>query len=205
LEVEADDGTDEDAVNNIDPAADKADQDGADDGVILPITMPQCGWASFDYLVNVITPETDLWVNVWCDFNRDGDWDDDSVTDPDMTCDGRHISEWAVQNQLLFGLPVGLHQISTPAFMAWHPEKGPEGIWMRITLSERPWRGGENPDLLGNGGSGPSEGYEIGETEDYLFVPKSECALCKDLDGDGKLTFDDLIELMYTWLDSCLE
>jgi len=205
LENEADQGTDEDRVNNIDPARDKADQDGADDGVILPITMPACGWTSFDYLVNVVAPDTDLWVNVWCDFNRDGDWDDDSESDPDMGCGDRTVSEWAVRNQYLFGLPAGLHQISTPAFVAWHPTKGPEEIWMRITLSEQPWKGGENPATMGNGGSGPAEGYEIGETEDYRFVPESDCPFCEDLNGDGKIDFDDLIELIDTWLDTCLE
>ncbi|MBN2132620.1 MAG: LamG domain-containing protein [Sedimentisphaerales bacterium] len=205
LETEADTGGDEDGLNNIDPASDKADQDGADDGVILPVAMPQCGWTRFDYLVNVIAPETDLWVNVWCDFNRDGDWDDDAITDPAMVCGDRSVSEWAVQNQLLFGLSAGLHQITTPAFMAWHPDKGPEKIWMRITLSERPWKGGENPGVLGNGGSGPTDGYEIGETEDYFFVPESACAFCQDLNGDGKLAFDDLIQLMHTWLDCCLD
>jgi hypothetical protein len=205
LENEADRGTDEDQINNIDPARDKADQDGADDGVILPIVMPQAGWASFDYLVNVVTPGTDLWVNVWCDFNRDGDWDDDSTTNPEMDAGSKPISEWAVRNQYLFDLPAGLHQISTPAFRSWHPVKGPEEIWMRITLSEQPWKGGENPSVMGNGGSGPAEGYAIGETEDYRFVPELDCVLCQDLNEDGKIDFDDLIELMYDWIDNCME
>ena len=205
LETAADTGVDEDGLNNINPSADKSDQDGADDGLVLPIVMPECGWASFDYLVNVITPGTDLWVNVWCDFNRDGDWDDNTATDLEMGCDGLPVSEWAVQNQLLFDLPAGLSQITTPAFTTWHPEKGPEEIWIRITLSERPWRGGENPDVLGNGGSGPAVGFEIGETEDYKVVPEADCILCQDFNGDGKLDFDDLIELMYNWMDCCLE
>jgi hypothetical protein len=207
LEVEADRGPDEDGVNNIDPAVDQPDQDGADDGVLLPITLPHCEWASFDYLVNVIEPGTDLWVNVWLDFNRDGDWDDDSVTDPQMVCDdGTAISEWVVRNQYLFDLPKGLHQITAPAFLAWHPGKGPAEIWVRITLSERPWRGGNSPGIPGNGGSGPAEGYAIGETEDYRIIPEqADCALCKDLNGDGRIDFDDLIELMYLWLDCCLE
>ncbi len=205
LENEADRGPDEDQVNNIDPTRDKADQDGGDDGVIFPIVMPQRGWSSFDYLVNVVEPGTDLWVNVWCDFNRDGDWDDDSTTAPEMGDGQRSVSEWAVRNQYLFNLPVGLHQISTPAFMAWHPEKGPEEMWMRITLSEQPWKGGENPGVMGNAGSGPADGYAIGETEDYKFVPEPECVLCQDLNGDGKIDFDDLIELMYDWIDNCME
>jgi len=205
LEHEADKGPDEDGVNNIDPEANQADLDGADDGVIFPIQMPQGDWASFDYLVNVIEPDTDLWVNVWCDWNRDGDWDDDSLTDPDMISGDRYVSEWAVQNQYLFGLPEGLHRLSTPAFLAWHREKGPEELWMRITLSEQPWKGGANPETPGNGGSGPAEGYEIGETEDYLFVPESGCAFCQDLNDDGKIDFDDLIALIYLWIDCCFE
>ncbi len=202
-EIEADGGPDEDGVNNIEPATDKADQDGGDDGVIFPIPMPSCGWASFDYLVNVIDPSRDLWVNVWIDFNRDGDWDDDTSTDPLMGDGERFVTEWAVRNQLLFGLPEGLNQISAPAFMSWHPEKGPEEVWMRITLSEIPFRGGNNPGVTGNAGSGPAEGFEIGETEDYFFVPEADCILCEDLNGDGKVDFNDLIELMYTWLDTC--
>lgn len=205
LENEADQGADEDQVNNIDPARNRADQDGADDGVIFPVAMPQCGWASFDYRVNVVEPGTDLWVNVWCDFNRDGDWDDDSTSDPGMGCGERPVSEWAVRNQYLFGLPAGLHRVSTPAFMSWHPDKGPEHIWMRITLSEQPWKGGENPTVTSNGGSGPAEGYEIGETEDYRFVPESDRPLCQDLNGDGKIDFEDLIELINTWWDNCME
>jgi hypothetical protein len=204
LEIDADKGADEDSVNNIDPGKDKADQDGADDGVLLPIQMPDCGWTSFDYLVNVIEPERDLWVNVWLDWNRDGDWDDDSLTDPKMVCGERHVSEWAVQNQYLFGLPAGLHQISAPAFLAWHPAKGPEKIWMRITLSEQPWTGGDSPGTPGNGGSGPAEGYDIGETEDYLIEPETGCALCEDLNDDGEIDFDDLIELIYDWIDCCM-
>jgi len=27
--------------------------------------------------------------------------------------------------------------------------------------------------------------------------------LCEDLNGDGKLDFDDLISLIYKWLDCC--
>jgi len=204
LENEADEGADEDGVNNIEPAADKANQDGADDGVLLPLQLPHGEFASFQYIVSVIEPGTDLWVNVWFDWNRDGDWDDDSISNPEMVAgDHNYVSEWAVRNQFLYGLPIGTHQIATPAFRAWHPDKGPEGIWMRITLSEKPWKGGESPGKRGNGGSGPAEGYEIGETEDYLTTPQAGCSLCQDFNDDGKLDFDDLIALIYKWLDCC--
>lgn len=203
LEIEADKGVDEDTSTNLNPARDEADKDGADDGVILPLKLPHGEFCAFDYIVSVIQPNTDLWVNVWFDWNRDGDWDDDSVTNPEMVANGRKVSEWAVQNQYLYGLSIGTHTITTPAFLAWHLDKGPEKVWMRITLSEKPWKGGETPGVLGNGGSGPADGYAIGETEDYLITPEITCSLCQDRNGDGKLNFDDLIELMYEWLDVC--
>jgi len=76
---------------------------------------------------------------------------------------------------------------------------------MRITLSEQPWKGGENPGKLGNGGSGPIAGYEVGETEDYIFTPDRRCSICEDLNGNGEMDFDDLLILLYQWLECCLD
>lgn len=171
LEDKAEMGLDSDVLNNIDPTNDFADQDTGDDGLVQPIEMPQGEWTTIQYIVTVVEPGTDLWVNVWCDWNRDGDWDDDSKSDPKMGSDGRFVSEWAVQNQFLFGLSKGTHRITSPAFIPWHPVKGPEDIWVRITLAEKPWRGGDHPQMRSNGGSGPEGGYKIGETEDHVFVP----------------------------------
>jgi len=205
FETEADKGTDEDPSNNINPATDQADKDGADDGVVLPLKLPHGEYSAFEYVVSVIKPNQELWVNVWFDWNRDGDWDDDASNDPQLVAGGRKVSEWAVRNQLLYGLPTGTHRIMTPGFLAWHLDKGPEKVWMRITLAEKPWKGGAYPGTLGNGGSGPVEGYEIGETEDYLITPQAVCSLCEDRTGDGKLNFDDLMDLMSAWLESCTE
>ena len=151
-ENEADSGPDEDGINNIEPQINSPDNDGGDDGVAVPLNLPHCQWVTFDYEVTVVDPDTDLWVNVWFDWNRDGDWDDAPA------CDTAAAPEWAVQNQFLFGLPAGLNKITTPAFLPWHPKSGPQKIWMRITLSEQPWKGGSNPGQRGNGGSGPASG-----------------------------------------------
>jgi len=142
-ETEADTGADEDGVNNIRPSTDTPNRDQGDDGIVFPISLPNCWWSTFDYIVNIITPNTDLYVNVWIDWNRDGDWDDT----PD--CPEGPAPEWAVQNQFLFNLPVGSNKITTPAILPWHPENGTEDVWMRITLSGQPWRGGSNPGALG--------------------------------------------------------
>jgi len=196
-ETEADTGTDEDGVNNIRPSNNTPDRDQGDDGVVFPISLPSCCWSTFDYVVNVIDPNTDLWVNVWIDWNRDGDWDDT------LDCPEGPAPEWAVQNQFLFDLPVGINQITTPAILPWHPENGREDVWMRITLSGQPWRGGSNPGTKGNAGSGPRAKYVIGETEDYHFTPDVTCSICKDYNGDGKIDMNDLAAFVSDWLENC--
>jgi len=199
-ETEADKGPDQDGVNNITPLLQQADKDLADDGVVFPVNMPSGKWTTFDYVVNVVTPNTDMYVNVWCDWNRDGDWNDDTTTNPTLISPNGIVKEWAVQNQLLFNLSAGQHQITTPAFLSWHPAEGQGALdlWMRITLSEQPWKGGS-----GAGGSGPQAGYAIGETEDYYFVPETSCDICEDTNGDGVINMNDLIAYVNQWLDIC--
>ncbi len=202
-ETEADIGPDEDylGANNIVPPQSQSNRDFGDDAVDMPLALPNCGWAKFDYQVTVVEPNTDLWVNVWFDFNRDADWDDT------LDCPGGPVSEWAVQNQFLFNLPVGLHEIATPGFKSVH-EGVHDQIWMRITLSEQPWTGGSNPGELGNAGSGPQDKYQIGETEDYFFIPEipgdPDCPLCEDVNGDGVIDMDDLADFTAKWLADCL-
>jgi hypothetical protein len=208
LEAEADIGADQDGFNNIDPPSDTANKDGGDEGVIFPMSLPNCDWATFNYQVTVVNPATDMYVNVWFDWNRDGDWDDDTSTDQTLNCSKGIVSEWAVKNQLLFSLPAGLNTITTPAFLCWHPQTGLKKIWMRITISEQPWKGGSNPGKTGNGGSGPQNGYTYGETEDYMFtpdIPTTGCTLCQDLNSDGKINYTDLSILVNQWIAQCLQ
>ncbi len=203
-EGEADIGPDVDGVNNIRPTTNHKDNDRADDGVLFPVNMPHCRWTTLNYLVNVTNPGTDLWVNVWFDWNRDGDWDDDGSTYPAFNCSKGFVSEWAVQNQYLFNLPTGIHQITTLAFLPWHPNN-PKGIWMRITLSGQPWKGGSYSNIKGkgSGGSGPQTGYEIGETEDYYFVPDTSYPECEDYNGDGIINYEDLEAFRTDWFENC--
>ena len=196
-ETEADTGADEDGTNNIRPSADSPNHDLGDDAVTVPLNMPRCRWTTFEYRVTVVDPNVNLWVNVWCDWNRDGDWDDT------LECTAGSAPEWAVQNQLLLGLPAGLNTVRTPAFLAWHPQSGPEEIWIRITLSEQPWTGGSAPGKKGNGGSGPKTKYEFGETEDYYFVPDVSFTVCEDFNGDGQINTQDLVDFTAAWLDNC--
>jgi len=167
----ADIGYDEDPDNNIKPPEDLSDLDGGDDGVQLPLVLPHCQQASFDYTVTVLDPNPSMAiVNVWCDWNRDGDWDDT------MECPtGEQVPEWAVQNQQLLFMGPGTLTITTPNFMCWHPltQVEPDPMWMRITISEQPW-GTAKSAAEAHGGSGPADGYDYGETEDYFIYPRKE-------------------------------
>ncbi|MBN2589447.1 MAG: hypothetical protein JXA96_06270 [Sedimentisphaerales bacterium] len=215
-EDEADQGYDQDATNNLIPTQlnNNADKDLGDDGVVMyvdpyvgkTIGMTHCQLAAFDYKVNVIDPNVDMYVNVWFDWNRDGDWNDSGLTDAQLNCSscstGGVVNEWAVQNQLLFDLNTGLNTITTPGFLAWYPAAGDKKIWMRITLSDQPFKGG-----TGAAGSGPANGYDYGETEDYYFTPSENCTDCIDWDRNGTLDQNDLytymINYMWNWLENC--
>jgi hypothetical protein len=168
LEREADSGEDADGANNILPSADFSDRDGGDDGVQTPIVLPGCAPVSFNYSITVVQSGVPLYVNVWIDWNRDGDWDDSPICPS-----GAVANEWAVQNQPLTGLAAGMHTVYTPSFIPYHPVSPvPRPLWMRITLSGTPW----SREWLSGGkgaGCGPPAGYTFGETEDYCFVPLS--------------------------------
>jgi len=171
LENEADIGADEDGVNNIDPPSNVADRDGADDGIAVPLHLPHCQETSFSYTVTVVDlPAETFYVNVWFDWNRDGDWDDTEMCPLNLLA-----PEWAVQNQVMPVPSPGQYTFTTPPFYPWHPSEPANFIWMRVTLSEQPW---EPSPLPGSGGSGPEGGYQYGETEDYLFVPILDEACC---------------------------
>ena len=188
LEAEADIGPDSDGRNNINPNLGSSDKD-ADDGVLnIPLDLPACGLIQFDYLVSVVTHDVNLYVNVWLDFNRDGDWND-SFQGCYYFNSMYPTIEWIVQNQLLTGLSVGTHQITTPSFTCnsqhWRLSPIPvlKPIWMRITLSEQLYTGS------GAGGSGPPGGYQFGETEDYYFTPP-DCFPRDHPDYNEWLSFD---------------
>jgi hypothetical protein len=169
FESNADLGSDQDLINNLLPATDKPDLDGADDGLGLPLVLPHCGNGVLSYIVTFTAlppPGTNLFANIWFDWNRDGDWND-----VPMCPDGTAAAEWAVQNQPVM-IPPGPFPATTlmtaPPFRALHPALTRQPIWMRLTLAEQMWP----PVGVGVivGGAGPTNGYAYGETEDYYLT-----------------------------------
>jgi len=216
VEFEADIGFDEDPTNNLLPERDLANLDKADDGVKVPLALPRCRPTRLSYVVTVNRPVRELYVNVWFDWNRDGDWDD-VMACPRLTPNHvdavnadieeiRRTREWAVRNQALNDLEPGIYRFVTPRFLPWHPLDSDivpaRPIWMRITVSEKPWHPLSVADLRGIGGSGPRLGYLIGETEDYYFVPKPFKPLIADLNGDGITSLPDLGIMAGEWLET---
>ena len=157
-EDDADNGNDDDVTfNNIVPQLDMADNDGRDDGVALPATLPHCTPVEMQVAVTVFDRGQDFperaFVNLWLDFDRNGQWGE-QMTCPDTTI----AKEWAVANHAITLPNAGTHIITLPAFVAWNTQPG-QDMWLRATLSEKAAPAAD--------GSGPVDGYERGETEDY--------------------------------------
>ncbi|MBN1352610.1 T9SS type A sorting domain-containing protein [candidate division KSB1 bacterium] len=161
LENDADLMPDMDGLTNIDPPNNAADFDHHDDGVRFPIALPHCQETYFTYSITIPpgSARNDRFVNVWLDWNRDGDWKDE------FQCEANKVApEWAVQNQLIpGGFSSGTYVFATPLFRAFNPENvSDKPIWMRISIAEQ-----DAP--MPADGRGPANGYMYGETEDYVF------------------------------------
>jgi len=157
-EDNADIGADADGIHNIAPTFDVVDQDGGDDGLLFPMNLDFCQTGTFNFEVTLPAgaPITNYYLNAWFDWNNDGDW-----ADRGLPCTQGAAYEWAVQNQVVyFGVP-GTYQVVSEPFLSWNMQQAP--MWLRLTLSEHPVNGSPGD------GSGPSDGYEFGETEDYYW------------------------------------
>jgi hypothetical protein len=121
--------------------------------------------SQFNYIVTVKSV-VQMFVNVWFDWNGDGDWDDTLQ----CAAGAAPSPEWAVQNQPVPIPGPGSFPMTTPQFMTWFPVTTPAtDVWMRITIAEQPWIPPMPPVIVGYGGSGPQGGYKFGETEDYFL------------------------------------
>jgi hypothetical protein len=172
-ELDADLMPDADLITNLDPGTATPNLDRFDDGVVPVnpggIKLPQCARTQFRYIVTgaaaVVMPNG--FVNVWFDWNRDGDWED-RFTCTTSTGAVIVVPEWAVQNQPVTIVP-GSVVWATPPFASLHAANIRD-IWMRISVADAvaPAGLGGVPD-----GSGPGVGYRYGETEDYIARPNS--------------------------------
>jgi hypothetical protein len=160
IEEEADIGYDADGVNNLEPPSDVADLDLADDGLALNGNfLPNCQPHKVQFTVTATQPLAGMkiYVNIWMDFNRNGRWSDQNQ------CPTGAADEWVVQNQVISLPSAGTFTFTSNSFLSYLGTD--EDFWVRITVAESP-AGASSYD-----GSGPTHGYEYGETEDYLYRP----------------------------------
>lgn len=166
LEKEADGMPDNDGYPNIDPYTNSADDDGADDAVQAAVSLPHCQLTDFDFDVTISGNETEpRYVNVWIDYNRDGDWADTLTCIDPATQQPVVVTERTVVN---FGFTVSLggHTLTTPSFRSYDPAPG-DHIWMRITLTRDTTDSDDGRGLL------YPYSYVEGETEDYYLEHSS--------------------------------
>jgi hypothetical protein len=174
-ESEADRGFDEDAnwpnggaSQNISPTVDTANGEGwSDDGLTLPFTpLPHCQPTNLSYGVTLAGGNVGThYVNMWIDWNRDGDWGDVfTCTTPADT------PEWVVQDQWVPYTAPGFYTLNTPTFLPYQPGDPYDATWIRLTLSEQV--APLDPNTGRADGRGPAAGYDYGETEDiFLWYP----------------------------------
>jgi hypothetical protein len=137
-ERDADLPPDQDSPNlptNLVPLADMPDLD-TDDGLLLPGSWQDGVQTSFQYTVTVPAGGVNRtrYVNVWFDWNRDGDWGDSGVAcrTADLSADEHVVANHAVNVDL--GDSVSFIQSITPC----NPAQDNDAIWVRITLSDEP-------------------------------------------------------------------
>jgi uncharacterized repeat protein (TIGR01451 family) len=171
-ERDADLMPDADGVTNIlnAGAGDVADNDKADDGWLNPgAPLLDCRPTTLRVRVSrgtVPPPTTKLYLNVWIDGNRDGDWNDVGSC-PQINA---RKFEWIVQNWTInpAAIPInGFVDFAVPTVLVLN-EKPNADAWLRFTLSEQPAIPAPGPALPDGRGPAFPAAFFLGETEDYL-------------------------------------
>ena len=170
-ELDADLLPDADGVTNIlnNGANDVADNDKADDGWLNPdVPLLHCRESVLKVRVSAaaVPPAVDrLFLNVWFDGTRDGDWNDVA------RCPNQEsiAFEWIVQDWVInpASIPVGgFIDIAVPTRLVLN-DKPDADAWIRFTLSEQPAVLDSSINRAdGRGPAFPSM-LKYGETEDY--------------------------------------
>jgi plastocyanin len=178
-EREADSGPDQDGLNNIlAGGVDNADNDRGDDGWRnRNIHFFDCQRQTLTIRVSKAPNATlnRMFLNVWFDGNRDGDWDDIAPCQPPAGGPAQASYEWIVQDYIvdMTAIPAGGFldfQVNTERVLN-HTEGRPH--WMRFMLSEAPAVAppGGLPDGRGPHPDDAPNGYLFGETEDVKQTP----------------------------------
>lgn len=163
---------------NLLPVANINDGD-SDNGLVLPDWWFNQVQTIFTYTVTLPAGATaeDRYVNVWFDWNRDGDWADAAVV---CNTAGATAAEHVLPNQVVNVAPGSSQTFVSNVIPCNNPDffNDKTAVWVRITLSDEAIVLGTQFD-----GSGRAAGttyeycYAEGETEDWYFSPKDPSAV----------------------------
>jgi hypothetical protein len=185
-EGDADQGPDQDTPrNNIlrntvsGAIADVADNDRGDDGWRnRSVQFVNCQRTALDVRISRSPAATRnlMYLNVWFDGNRDGDWADLGQCPQGEDGPAQAGYEWIVQNYIIdmTSIPAGgarNFSVLTEKILNNQPALP---HWMRFTLSEQlavQPGGGQLPDGRGPHPSAAPPSYQFGESEDVLQRP----------------------------------
>ena len=193
------------------PANGRSNRDGYDNAFVSPAGAPlvlkftPCQPTTIQYAQYIHGPWSmngfytgTRYINLWADFNRDGDWADNNLGAACPEFPNASVNEWFVRN-----LPAP----NASGVFVLPPQLFPNNIsqrpfWLRISISE-------TPAPANSVGNGPSVGYRFGETEDHLLCYRQNVGLWGDcpmlqlhgdnsnnpLDGDVQVPFNKPITL----------
>jgi hypothetical protein len=183
-EQDADVGNDQDGPNNIIRSAagaigDVADNDRGDDGWRnRNIRFFDCQQQTLAVRVSKApgAARKRMYLNVWFDGNRDGDWADSSACQPPSGGPAQAGYEWIVQDYVIDMTAVPAGGFLDFAVDTERVANSTPGMphWMRFTLSEaravQP-PGGDYPDGRGPHPGSAQGSFLFGESEDVLQRP----------------------------------
>ena len=164
------------------PANGRSNRDGFDNAFISPAGVPllirfaACQPTVLQYAQYIHGPWSmnsfytgTRYINVWADFNRDGDWADNNLGAACPEFANASVDEWFVRN-----LPApnasGVFVLPAQLFPN-NPSNRP--FWLRISISE-------TPAPANSVGNGPAVGYKFGETEDHILCYREGAGLWGD-------------------------
>ena len=175
-EEEADSGPDQDGLNNIlnGNVITDSNRDRGDDGWRnRNATFADCERTNLIVRVRKMPTATlnHMFLNVWFDGNRDGDWNDHSICQPDVDSPNRPSTEWIVQDRFIdmTTIPVGgFVDLNVPTEVVLNASPG-KVHWMRFSLSDaRAVQSNGQADGRGPHPNSTPNTFEFGETEDYV-------------------------------------
>jgi len=195
FERDADLPPDQDGVPNLRPRHDQANLDRYDDAFPdgLPAIDSCQSWEKLPIAITVNDPTilqsgAPLYLNMWVDGNHNGTWTDTNQ------CAGSTAPEWVLQNHGVStsGLVTGIN-IVTVTTLPVYRETSSNGLlpaWLRITLSDSPVPIPEAPAIPD--GSGPADGWALGETEDHYLPGGPAISIDKVADKEVAAAGDEI-------------